>query len=47
VLQQKGEHQAQIHVGDMKHGKVIEIDESLALSAAGSRLNSNCPWRIV
>ncbi len=34
VLQQKGENQAQIHVGDMKHGKVIEIDESLALSAA-------------
>jgi predicted nucleic acid-binding protein len=34
VLQQKGEHQAQVHVGDMKHGKVIEIDESLALSAA-------------
>jgi predicted nucleic acid-binding protein len=34
VLQQRGENQAQIHVGDMKHGKVIEIDESLALSAA-------------
>jgi predicted nucleic acid-binding protein len=34
VLQQKGENQAQIHVGDMKHGKVIEMDESLALSAA-------------
>jgi predicted nucleic acid-binding protein len=34
VLQQKGENQAQVHVGDMKHGKVIEIDESLALSAA-------------
>jgi predicted nucleic acid-binding protein len=34
LLQQIGETQAQIHVGDMKHGKVIEIDESLALSAA-------------
>jgi len=34
VLQQRGENQAQIHVGDMKHGKVIEMDESLALSAA-------------
>ncbi len=30
----KGENQAQIRIGDMKHGKVIEIDESLALSAA-------------
>ncbi len=34
LLQQSGETQAQIHIGDMKHGKVIEIDESLALSAA-------------
>jgi len=34
VLQQRGENQAQIRIGDMKHGKVIEIDESLALSAA-------------
>ena len=33
MLQQIGETQAQINVGDMKHGKVIEIDESLALSA--------------
>jgi len=34
LLQQSGEYQAQIHVGDMKHGKIIEVDESLALSAA-------------
>jgi predicted nucleic acid-binding protein len=34
LLQQIGETQAQVHVGDMKHGKVIEMDESLALSAA-------------
>ena len=34
VLQQRRENQAQIRIGDMKHGKIIEIDESLALSAA-------------
>jgi predicted nucleic acid-binding protein len=34
LLQQSGDNEAQIHVSDMKQGKVIEIDESLALSAA-------------
>ncbi|MFZ5818830.1 MAG: type II toxin-antitoxin system VapC family toxin [Chloroflexota bacterium] len=34
LLQQSGLNEAQIHVSDMKQGKVIEIDESLALSAA-------------
>lgn len=34
LLQQSGDNEAQIHVSDMKQGKIIEIDESLALSAA-------------
>ena len=34
LLQQSGLNEAQIHVSDMKQGKVIEIDEALALSAA-------------
>ncbi len=34
LLQRSGDNEAQIHVSDMKQGKVIEIDESLALSAA-------------
>ncbi len=34
LLQQSGLNEAQIHVSDMKQGKIIEIDESLALSAA-------------
>ncbi|MBN1451551.1 MAG: type II toxin-antitoxin system VapC family toxin [Anaerolineales bacterium] len=34
ILQQSGISDAQIHISDMKQGKVIEIDESLALSAA-------------
>ena len=34
LLQLSGDNEAQIHVSDMKQGKVIEIDESLALSAA-------------
>ena len=34
LLQQSGVSEAQVHVSDMKQGKVIEIDESLALSAA-------------
>jgi len=34
ILQQSGVNEAQVHVSDMKQGKIIEIDESLALSAA-------------
>jgi len=34
LLQQSGLNEAQVHVSDMKQGKVIEIDESLAFSAA-------------
>ncbi|MEP0804014.1 MAG: type II toxin-antitoxin system VapC family toxin [Chloroflexota bacterium] len=34
ILQQNGIAEAQVRVSDMKQGKVIEIDESLALSAA-------------
>ena len=34
LLQQSGLNEAQIHVSDMKQGKIVEIDESLALSAA-------------
>ena len=34
ILQQSGVSEAQVHVSDMKQGKAIEIDESLALSAA-------------
>ena len=34
IRQQSGISEAQQHIGDMKQGKVIEVDESLALSAA-------------
>lgn len=34
ILQQTGLAEAQQHVSDMKLGKIIELDESLALSAA-------------
>ena len=34
ILQQRGSSAAQTHIGDMKLGKIIELDESLALSAA-------------
>ena len=34
LLQQSGLNEAQIHISDMKQGKIVEIDESLALSAA-------------
>jgi len=34
IRQQGGITEAQQHVGDMKLGKIIELDESLALSAA-------------
>ena len=34
ILQQSGINEAQVHVSDMKQGKIIEIDESLTLSAA-------------
>lgn len=34
LLLQSGVSEAQIYISDMKQGKIIEIDESLALSAA-------------
>ena len=34
IRQQSGINEAQQHIGDMKLGKVIELDESLALNAA-------------
>lgn len=34
ILQQSGINAAQTNVGDMKLGKIIELDESLALNAA-------------
>ena|ERR1051326_6692456 len=34
IRQQGGINEAQQHIGDMKLGKVIELDESLALNAA-------------
>jgi predicted nucleic acid-binding protein len=34
ILLQSGINEAQVHISDMKQGQVIEIDESLALSAA-------------
>lgn len=34
ILQQSGVTEAQQHIGDMKLGNIIDIDESLALSAA-------------
>ena len=34
ILQQSGINAAQTNIGDMKLGKIIELDESLALSAA-------------
>ena len=34
IRQQSGINEAQQHIGDMKLGQVIELDESLALSAA-------------
>ena len=34
LLVQSGVNEAQTHIGDMKQGKIIEIDETLALSAA-------------
>jgi toxin FitB len=34
ILQQSGVNEAQVHISDMKQGAVIEMNESLALSAA-------------
>lgn len=34
ILQQRGISEAQTYISDMKQGNIIEIDESLALSAA-------------
>jgi hypothetical protein len=37
IRQQRGINEAQQHIGDMKLGQVIDIDESLALSVAKYR----------
>jgi len=34
LLVQSGVNEAQVHISDMKQGKIIDIDESLAMSAA-------------
>ncbi len=34
LLQQSDISEAQVHISDMKQGKIVEIDEALALSAA-------------
>ena len=43
LLLQSGVTEAQTHVSDMKQGKIIEIDESLALSAAKLSAGLNLP----
>lgn len=47
ILQQSGINAAQINIGDMKLGKIIELDESLALSAARLSVENKLPMRIV
>lgn len=34
ILQQSGVNEAQQHIGDMKLGRIVELDETLSLSAA-------------
>ena len=43
ILQQSGDNEAQVHISDMKQGRIIEIDESLALSAAKLSANLKLP----
>jgi toxin FitB len=43
ILQQSGVIEAQRHIGDMKLGKIIELDESLVLSAATLSVNLKLP----
>jgi predicted nucleic acid-binding protein len=43
ILQQRGLSQAQMHIGDMHAGKIIDLDTSLALSAAKISLELKLP----
>ena len=43
ILLQRGVSAAQTHISDMKLGKIIEIDESLALSAAKISFDMKLP----
>jgi predicted nucleic acid-binding protein len=43
ILQQSGVIEAQQHIGDMKLGQIIELDESLALSAAKLSVDLRLP----
>lgn len=43
ILQQSGVTEAQQHIGDMKLGNIIDIDESLALSAAKLSVDLKLP----
>jgi toxin FitB len=43
ILQQSGVIEAQQHIGDMKLGQIIELDESLALSAAKLSVDLKLP----
>jgi len=43
ILLQSGVSAAQTHISDMKLGKIIEIDESLALSAAKISFDMKLP----
>ena len=43
ILQQSGVIEAQQHIGDMKLGQILELDESLALSAAKLSVDIKLP----
>jgi predicted nucleic acid-binding protein len=43
ILQQSGVIEAQQHIGDMKLGQIIELDESLALSGAKLSVDLKLP----
>ena len=43
ILQQSGVIEAQQHIGDMKLGQIIDLDESLALSAAKLSVDLRLP----
>jgi len=43
ILQQSGVIEAQQHIGDMKLGQIIELDETLALSAAKLSVDLKLP----
>jgi predicted nucleic acid-binding protein len=43
ILQQSGVIEAQQHIGDMKLGQIVELDESLAFSAAKLSVDLKLP----